>query len=130
MFLKEKRDKSVKARMCANRRRQRGDWKKQDTTLPTVLLEVVFITAVIEAYEEHDVACFDIPEAFLHAKSDEDITMILKGRLAELTVKVAPNQYRKYISVDSKGTAILYVKMQKVIYGLLSGVHCCSTRCL
>jgi hypothetical protein len=45
--------------------------------------------------------------------------MILKGRLAELMVPVAPNLYRKYISVDRKGTAILYVKMQKAIYGLL-----------
>ena len=45
--------------------------------------------------------------------------MILKGRLAELMVQVAPNLYRKYISVDRKGTAILYVKMQKAMYGLL-----------
>jgi hypothetical protein len=45
--------------------------------------------------------------------------MILKGRLAELMVQVAPNLYRKYMSVDRKGTAILYVKLQKVIYGLL-----------
>ena len=62
---------------------------------------------------------FDIPGAFLHADLDEDITMILKGRLAELMVKVAPNLYRKYIFVDAKGLAILYVKMQKALYGLL-----------
>ena len=43
--------------------------------------------------------------------------MILKGRLAELMVQVAPNLYRKYITVDRKGTAILYVKMQKALYG-------------
>ncbi len=49
----------------------------------------------------------------------EDITMVLKGRLAELMVQVAPNLYRKYITVDRKGTAILYVKMQKALYGLL-----------
>ena len=119
MFLKEKRDKSVKARMCANRRRQRGDWKKQDTTLPTVLLEVVFITAVIEAHKEHNVACFDIPGAFLHANLDKNITMFFNGRLAKLIVKVAPNLYRKYISVYRRGAAILYIKMQKAIYGLL-----------
>jgi len=119
MFLKEKRDHSVKARMCADGRKQRGDWTKQDTTSPTVSTEAVFITAVIEAHEGRDVACFDIPGAFLHADSDEDITMILKGRLAELMVQVAPNLYRKYISVDRKGTAVLYVKMQKAIYGLL-----------
>jgi hypothetical protein len=51
--------------------------------------------------------------------TDEDITMILKGRLAELMVQVAPNLYTKDISVDKKGTAMLYVKIQKAIYGLL-----------
>ncbi len=58
MFLKEKRDESVKARMCANGRKQRGDWTKQATTSPTVLTEAVFITTLIEAHKEHDVACF------------------------------------------------------------------------
>ncbi len=119
MFLKEKWDHSVKARMCADGRKQRDDWMKQDTTSPTMSTEAVFITAVIKAHEGRGVACFDIPGAFLHANSDEDITMILKGRLAELMVQVAPNLYRKYISVDRKGTAMLYVKMQKAIYGLL-----------
>jgi hypothetical protein len=83
MFLKEKQDKSVKARMCAGGCKQRGDWTKQQSTLPTVATESVFITAVINAHEGQDVACFDIPGAFLHADSDEDITMVLKGRLAE-----------------------------------------------
>jgi hypothetical protein len=45
--------------------------------------------------------------------------MILKGRLAELMVQVVPNLYRKYISVDKKGMAILYIKMQKATYMLL-----------
>ncbi len=80
---------------------------------------MVFITAVIDVHEGCDVACFDIPGAFLHAEVDEDITMVLKGRLAELMVHVAPNLYRKYITVDKKGTAILYVKIQKALYGLL-----------
>ena len=120
MLLKEKRDSSVKARMCADERKQKdGTWSKQDTTLPTVAMESVFITAVIDAHEGRDVACFDIPVAFLHTDVDEDITMVLKGRLAELTVQVAPNLYRKYITVDRKGMAILYVKMQKALHGLL-----------
>jgi hypothetical protein len=92
-------------------------------------MEAVFITEVVDAYKEHNVACFDIPRAFLHADSDKGITMILKGRLAELMVQVAPNLYRKYISVDRKGMAILFVKMQKAIYGLLRSVLL-STRCL
>ncbi len=72
-----------------------------------------------KAHEECNVACFDIPGVFLHTDLDKDITMILKWRLAELMVQVAPNLYRKYISVNRRATAILYVKMQKVIYGLL-----------
>ncbi len=70
-------------------------------------------------HKGQDVACFDISGAFLHADLDKDIIMILKGRLAKLMVQVAPNLYRKYNSVDRKGKAILYVKMQKAIYGLL-----------
>jgi hypothetical protein len=80
-----------------------------------VATQSVFLTAVINAHEGHDVGCFDIPGTFLHANCDEDITMILKGRLAELMVQVAPNLYRKYITVDKKNTAVLYVKMQKAL---------------
>ena len=95
MFLKEKRDSSVKARMCADGRKQKdGTWSKQDTTLLTVATELMFITAVIDAHEGHDVACFNIPGAFLHADVDKDITMVLKGRLAELMDQVAPNLYK------------------------------------
>ncbi len=117
MFLEEKRDKMIKARICADGRKQRGDWTKQELTLPMVEMESMFIMAVVGAHEWRVVACFDIPGAFLHADSDEDITMILKGRLAELMVQVTPNLYRKYTTIDMKGMAILYVNMQKAMYG-------------
>ena len=119
MFLKEKRDATIKARFCADGRKQRGDWTKQETTSPTVSNESVFLTSVIDAHERRDVGCYDIPGAFLHADSDEDITMVLKGRLAELMVQVAPNLYRKYVTVDKRNVPILYVKIQKALYGLL-----------
>ena len=51
MFLKEKRDQSVKARMCTDGRGQRGDWFKQDTTSPTISTKSLFITAVIDTHE-------------------------------------------------------------------------------
>jgi hypothetical protein len=34
-------------------------------------------------------------------------------------VKIAPNIYRKFISIDNKGNSILYVKLQKALYGCL-----------
>ncbi len=43
----------------------------------------------------------------------------MKGQLAKLTVQVAPNLYRKYIATGGKRRPILYVKLQKALYGLL-----------
>ncbi len=116
MFLKKKNDTTVKVQICAD---GQGSWSKQDTTLPTVLMELVFITAVVDTHKGCNIACFDIAGAFLHADLDKNITKILKRKLSKLMVHVAPNLYRKYITVDRQGTAILYVKMQKAIYGLL-----------
>ena len=62
MFLKEKRDSLVKVHMCADGQKQKdGTWSKQETTSLTVAMESVFITAIIDAHEGHNVACFDIP---------------------------------------------------------------------
>ena len=36
MFLKEKRDKTVKVQMCADGRKHQGNWTKQESTSPTV----------------------------------------------------------------------------------------------
>ena len=34
-------------------------------------------------------------------------------------VQIAPQVYRKYVTVNKKGTPILYVKLQKALYGLM-----------
>jgi hypothetical protein len=44
---------------------------------------------------------------------------VLKGELAEMMVHIAPQIYQKYITMDKKGTKILYVKLQKALYGLM-----------
>ncbi len=77
MFMKEKQEELVKARMCADGWKQRGDWTKEDMTLATMSMKAVFITAVIEAHKEQDATYFDTPGAFLHANADKDIIMIL-----------------------------------------------------
>ena len=119
MFLKEKRDGQIKGRGCADGRKQRDNINKEDATSPTASNEALFLTALIAAMEGRDVGCFDIPGAFLHAETDEEVYMMLKGRLAELMVMVDPALYRKYITVNSKGESVLYVKMHKALYGML-----------
>jgi hypothetical protein len=84
-----------------------------------VALESVLITATIDAYEERDVAIVDVPGAFLSADMDEEVIMTIRGRLVELMVKTALNIYRKYITLDANNQPILYVKLQKALYGCL-----------
>ncbi len=47
------------------------------------------------------------------------VLMVFKGNLVEMMVQIAPQVYRKYVTVDKKGTPILYVKLQKALYGLM-----------
>ena len=65
------------------------------------------------------VRCYDIPSAFVNTDVDEDILIVLKGELADMMVQIVPQVYQKHVTVDKKGTPILYVKLQKVLYGLM-----------
>ena len=67
-----------------------------------VNLENIVISLAIEAHEERDVATIDIPSAYSHTYSDEELVMILIVRLAQLLVNIDPKIYRK-IYVIEKG---------------------------
>ena len=55
---------------------------------PTVTNELVFITVAIEAHERKNAVMLDTPRVYLHTDMDEEVVMLLKGRLAELMVQV------------------------------------------
>ena len=58
----------------------------------------------------------DIPGAFLQADNPDYVLMRLDGILAELVVQVAPALYRKYVTTNAKGKAVLYVQLEKAVY--------------
>ncbi len=60
-----------------------------------------------------------MPSTFVNTNIDEEVIMVLKGELAEMMIQITPEVYRKYVSVDRKGTKIPYVKLQKALYGLM-----------
>jgi hypothetical protein len=105
-----------------DRRVQMGESKERppgNVTSPTVSLEYVLITSTIGAFEGREVEVVDVPGAFLSADMDEEVSMLLRGCLTELIVKNAANIYRKYIPVDSNNQPVLYVKLQKALYGYI-----------
>ena len=75
--------------------------------MPTVSTESTFITATIAASEGRQVRCYDVPSVFVNTDVDEDMITVLKGELADMMIQIAPEIYRKYITVNRKGTRIL-----------------------
>ena len=119
MFFKEKRDGKLKGRQCVDGSPQRGYISKEEAASPAVTTESVFTTAAISAWEGRYNRTFDIPSAFVNTDTDENVLMVLKDDLAEMMVKIAPNIYRKYVTTNSKGVPMLYVRLRKSLYGLL-----------
>ena len=111
MFIVEKRDGRIKARKCAVGSKQRTfeGYNKADWASPTVSSDAVVITSAIEAHEGRHIATWDLPGAYLNTDNNEETIMLLKGKLAELMVQVDPKLYRKYITTNKKGDAMLYV---------------------
>ena len=52
VFLKDKRDGTITARGCADRRKQREKYNNEDATSPTFSTEAVMISTVIGVYKE------------------------------------------------------------------------------
>ncbi len=56
------------------------------------MTESVLITSAMEATKGHNVVVIDLPGAFLNASMDK-VRMVLRGKLAELMDKFAPQIY-------------------------------------
>jgi hypothetical protein len=119
LFLKEKRTGKIMWRACVNGAPQQAYIPKEDAASPTVSTESTFITAGLAASEHQKIRCYDIPSAFVNTDVNEDVLMMMKGKLSDMMVQIVLQVYRKYVTVDRKGTPILYVKLQKALYGLM-----------
>jgi hypothetical protein len=118
MSLKEKRCGKIKGRGCADGRKQRDFLTKEETSSPTVAIELVMLSCTIDAHEGRDVATADIPGAFLQTDMEGNVHMMLEGKMAELLARLDPKMYRKHIMIK-KGKPIMYVQLKKALYGTL-----------
>ena len=99
--------------------KQRLSTDKEDLASPTVLLESVMITSVIDAKEGREVAVIDIPNAFVQTEREgKHVIMKMRGKLAELLVEVASEVYRDYV-ITERGQTVLYLELRKALYGML-----------
>jgi hypothetical protein len=118
VFLSKKRCGRVKARGCADGRKQRKTTSKEDASAPTVAIESVMLSATVDAMEDRDVVTVDIPGAFMQADIDEVVHVKFEGEIAEMLVRMDPKLYRKYVK-DEHGKLVLYVELLKALYRTL-----------
>ena len=123
LLLTEKRDGTIKGRAVYNGKKTRDWLSKEDTASPTVTLESSFVTGVIDAHENRNVMCADIPNAFIQTpmpwkERGERVMMKITGRLVDMMVEMDPDVYGPYV-VFENGRKVIYVLVRRAIYGQL-----------
>jgi len=91
---------------------------KEDAALPTVATEAVFLTAVIDALKEREVAVFDVPGAFMQADMDELVHVQFTGKMVELILEIDWKMYKPCVTMEC-GEKVMYVELLKALYGTL-----------
>jgi hypothetical protein len=126
MFMREKRDGTVKGRMVYNGKLTIKWLSREDSTSPTAALESIMLTAVIDAHEERDVMMCDIPNAFIQALmpkvKDGDARGMMKitGVLVDMLAELNPALYGPYVVYErNRRNKVLYVQVMRAIYGML-----------
>ena len=122
LFLKQKRGESIKEWMVAGGNKQRGTIDKEDAASPTAALESVLLASTIDAAEERDVPVIEITNAFIQTriKNEKDkLVLRLRGKLADILIKMAPAIYRKHITISIKGETVLHMRALDAIYGIM-----------
>jgi len=117
MFLKQKRCGKIKGRGCADGRKQRVYKTKEETSSPTIHVESLFLTSIIDALEGRKVVTLDIPGAFMQADIDELIHVKLEGEIADLLVRADPS-YAQFITYENN-KKVIYTELDKALYGTL-----------
>ena len=77
LFLKQKRDGTIKGRTVAGGNKQRDFISKEEVSSPTVSTEAVLLSCIIDAEEGRDVAVIDIPNAFIQTKVEDEKDMVI-----------------------------------------------------
>ena len=118
MFLKKKRCGAIKGRGCADGRKQRAYITKEESTSPTVSTEAVFLTAVVDAWENRKVAVLDVPGAFMQVKIDELVHVRFEGEMVDKLLEIDHDLYAGYVTIEN-GKKVTYVELLKALYGTL-----------
>ena len=78
----------------------------------------MFLTAIIDAWENHEVAVLDVPGAFMQVDMDERVHVRFQGEMVDRLLEIDHDLYASYVTVE-KGKKVMYVELLKALYGTL-----------
>jgi hypothetical protein len=113
IFLKRKRDGTLKARLVADGRMQVRD-DGQDVSSPTVATESLFLLAAVFAAEHRKVITVDIEGAFLHGIMTNEIYMEISGQCLDVLLYSYNHIYASKVYNDK-----VYVRLDRALYGTI-----------
>ena len=118
-LIKLKRCGKVKGRTCADGSVQRGYISKEDSSSPTISLQALFATWIIDSIEDRKVKTFGFLGAYLHAEipEEERVFMKFEKEFVDIMCEVNP-EYKDHVRFEH-GKKVLYVQVLKVIYRMI-----------
>ena len=78
----------------------------------------MFLTAVVDAWENRKVAVLDVPGAFMQVDMDELIHVRFHGEMVDKLLKIDHELYSSYVT-EEQGEKVMYVELLKALYGTL-----------
>ena len=90
---------------------------KDEVTSPTIHLESLILSMVIDGHERRDVATCDVAGAFLIPDIDSFIIIKLDGDMVDIMCE-ANHKYKNYVTYEC-GKKVLYMRLLKSLYGII-----------
>lgn len=118
-LIKQKRNKKIKGRMCANGAPHRKFVPREEAHSKTLSQEALVASLMIDSHEDRAVGVFDIPGAYLQTNMPDDKFALLKleEQFVDIMCSINP-EYEQYVRMEN-GKKTLYLRILKAIYGMI-----------
>ena len=120
-LINEKRNGIIKGKKCIDGSKQKRYLKEGESiSSPTVSLEDLFCTLIVDAHEGRNVANLDVPGQYLYAKTPKDnrILINLRGDLVDIMCQVNP-EYDQHVIYENEKKRFVSISVLREIYGCI-----------
>ena len=90
-MIKQKCEGKIKGRACVDGRKQCRCISKEEVLSPTIQLESLMLTLLVDAHERRDVATADVAGAYLFADIDDNMSIKITEESTDIMCRVEPS---------------------------------------